>query len=480
MDVMAGQAGPSTSTDEAVETDINVLPVPLAEVEGLTAGVDENDDREIEFPWDEEARKSRVAPLPIKFQETVVNVDCHPSQNLVACAYIDGDVTVNRFCIEDEEGKSGKHGEELFSYLDYDLACRVVRFDEDGTKVITASANKDLTIHDLETEEVVVTYANAHDAPIYCLSPLTPFIIATGDDDGVVKVWDTRKPDKEIVSMKESEDFISSMINAEEGAKKLVTTSGDGHLVAFNLRQRKVELKSEMLDTELLSMAPIRNRSKLVVGDGNGVCDVFNWNEWGYYADKFPVMEGNSLDCMTAVTDSIVVTAGISGSLKAVHFNPNRLLGEVGCHGDVTGIRTPIDGLALSHCNQIMASCGHDNYVRFWNVAHLHEVDPEKLPKKAKNAMARRQLDPDSKKNAFFADLIGYDKTSNGGEDGEEDESGEDSGDDDDNSEDESDDDDDDSADDVKSKKVQLNDIEEEEEEESDSDSDSPPKKKAK
>ena len=53
--------------DSEKRYDEDALPVPLEQVEMLTGGVDENDDRVVEFPWDEEARKARIAPRPIKF-----------------------------------------------------------------------------------------------------------------------------------------------------------------------------------------------------------------------------------------------------------------------------------------------------------------------------------------------------------------------------------------------------------------------------
>ena len=76
-------------------------------------------------------------------------MDCHPSEDLVACAHIDGVVSVHRFCSadtkpdedddeeeeqqEEEEAATagkGRHGEEVFSYLDYEEACRVVKFNQ--------------------------------------------------------------------------------------------------------------------------------------------------------------------------------------------------------------------------------------------------------------------------------------------------------------------------------------------------------------
>ena len=60
--------GEEASDDVPKRFDEDALPVPLEEVETLTGGVDENDDRTVEFPWDEEARRNRLAPRPIKFE----------------------------------------------------------------------------------------------------------------------------------------------------------------------------------------------------------------------------------------------------------------------------------------------------------------------------------------------------------------------------------------------------------------------------
>ena len=139
-------------------------------------------------------------------------------------------------------------------------------------------------------------------------------------------------------------------------------------------------------------------------------------------------------------------------------------------------------------------------------MAHLAEVDPEKLPKKKRESSKKAQLNPDAKvsprshrfvsetfvhrsphpppktpstpqKSAFYHDLAGYDKV-------EADDEEDDSDDDDDDSDDDGSDDDDAK---VKGSNGNLGSIEEEDEEEgddsSDEDSDSgppPPKKKHK
>ena len=57
--------------------------------------------------------------------------------------------------------------------------------------------------------------------------------------------------------LRESHDFISSMA-VDGGKRTLVVTSGDGRLYAFDLRQRKLEQRSDCNESELLSLAIVK------------------------------------------------------------------------------------------------------------------------------------------------------------------------------------------------------------------------------
>ena len=61
-------------------------------------------------------------------------------------------------------------------------------YSRDGTKLITASAAKDVTFHDFHTEEVDVCFSDAHGDAVYAICVLSESLIASGDDAGVVKV----------------------------------------------------------------------------------------------------------------------------------------------------------------------------------------------------------------------------------------------------------------------------------------------------
>ena len=78
---------------------------------------------------------------------------------------------------------------------------------------------------------------------------------------------------------------------------------------------------------------------------------------------------------------------------------PNRFLGVVGEHGG----EFPVENLALSRDKKLLASCSHDQKVKFWNV---ETVKKEKINirKKAKKSNKSRYL-KSSQQGDFFSGL---------------------------------------------------------------------------
>ncbi|CAI8015450.1 WD repeat-containing protein 55 [Geodia barretti] len=61
------------------------------------------------------------------------------------------------------------------------------------------------------------------------------------------------------MSVRESKDFISDMA-CNDDSTTLLATSGDGTLSAFDLRQKKLEQRSDQSESELLSLAIVKVR----------------------------------------------------------------------------------------------------------------------------------------------------------------------------------------------------------------------------
>ncbi len=99
-------------------------------------------------------------------------------------------------------------------------------------------------------------------------------VLVSGDENGEIKVfgtlrlisylsnlcslqiWDTRSW-KAPFCFNENHDFISSMA-VDDAKRTLLAASGDGTLCAFDLRQRRLDQRSDGNESELLSLAIVK------------------------------------------------------------------------------------------------------------------------------------------------------------------------------------------------------------------------------
>ena len=112
-------------------------------------------------------------------------------------------------------------------------------------------------------------------------------LFATGDDGGVLKLWDMRQRTNDpVFTLKEVEDYISSIVTNDQ-CRYLLMTSGDGFLTTINIPQKKLYVQSEVYEEEMTCMGIFRKDSKLVVGSSKGNFYTFNWGQFGYHCDAF-------------------------------------------------------------------------------------------------------------------------------------------------------------------------------------------------
>jgi len=86
---------------------------------------------------------------------------------------------------------------------------------------------------------------------------------------------------------------------------------------------------------------------------------------------------------------------------RATHLFPQRHLGVVGQH------QLSVESLDISCDGQFIASCSHDQKIKFWNIKYFEDIQVDGK-KKAKKAEINRNL-PSSKcpnVSDFFSGLI--------------------------------------------------------------------------
>ncbi|GAB6023440.1 WD domain repeat-containing protein 55 [Chamberlinius hualienensis] len=327
----------------------------------------------------------------IKCQSNVVKLCYHPRESMLAGGTIDGPIFLWTF---DDSAQPLTSKE-----LNYNKkSCRSVRFSLSGDNLYSIDRNKSLKVYNLETERVILLAktADERNCSPYCLEVIDENTLATGDDNGTVKVWDLRSK-KSTMEEKQMDEFVSSL-NMAKDRKTLIVTSGEGTVTAFNIRARRMQLQSELCGTEFTCSTFVKGGQKFVVGCHKGILHIFNNGEWGNISDRFPCHKP-SIDCLVKVNENIVCTGSLDGKIRAVSILPNKIIGIVGEHEDGSSI---ID-LALSSDGKTLASCCDNELVKFWDVGFLNKMKI-KHPKKKNKTRGQQHL-PSSRKNNFFSDL---------------------------------------------------------------------------
>ena len=79
------------------------------------------------------------------------------------------------------------------SSLHHDDSIRNVAFSKDGNIVYSTSSDRSIALVDMTKFEPKKIFNEAHECAISAICPINVNLFATGDDSGVVKLWDARR-----------------------------------------------------------------------------------------------------------------------------------------------------------------------------------------------------------------------------------------------------------------------------------------------
>ncbi|KAG8932469.1 WD repeat-containing protein jip5 [Tulasnella sp. 418] len=289
----------------------------------------------------------------------------HPAHDQVYAGLLTGEIKGFSY---DDAGDSS----EAFTVRPTKRSCRGLAIDKDGSQLFAVTKDKTLHTIDPRLGKVIDTKAEAHDSPINRVVTCMPQMIATGDDDGIVKLWDPRVS-THIRAYTRHFDFISDFLWLED-KKSLVSTSGDGTLTVMDVRAKKTEPIAQSIDQEdeMLSIAAIKQNSKIVVGTQLGMLSVFNRKSgWDDCVDRVPG-HPQSVDAIATITDDVIATGSSDGFIRMVQILPNKLLGVVGDHGEF-----PVERLKLSRDGKWLGSASHDEILKLTDVGNALEDSDE-------------------------------------------------------------------------------------------------------
>ncbi|KAI8090518.1 WD40-repeat-containing domain protein [Thamnidium elegans] len=312
-------------------------------------------------------------PAPLEFDNDIFHLDLHPSSDIVATGMINGRVHCYRYGLQEHE--------HLWTAKAFKKSCRGVSFTPDGSNLYAISRDRSIQLLDTETGSVIRVRETTHDSPINSLLVIDERMLATGDDQGVIKIWDSRK-EEAVMTYSEHEDYIADMTYSAQH-KTLLAVGGDGYLSTWDIRKPNVVAMSDQIEDELLSIELVKNGKKAVVGTQDGVLSLWSWGDWGDYNDRI-MGHPNSIEALCKLDEDTLATGSSDGIIRLVTVLPNEFQGALGDHGE----DMPIENLRLSHDKKYLVSSGHDDKLQFWDVAHLfaeesEAVDEEETEEKA-------------------------------------------------------------------------------------------------
>eukprot|EP00592_Proboscia_alata_P016641 CAMPEP_0194399884 /NCGR_PEP_ID=MMETSP0174-20130528/126907_1 /TAXON_ID=216777 /ORGANISM="Proboscia alata, Strain PI-D3" /LENGTH=499 /DNA_ID=CAMNT_0039196341 /DNA_START=980 /DNA_END=2479 /DNA_ORIENTATION=+ len=232
--------------------------------------------------------------------------------------------------------------------------------------------------------------------------------LATGDDEGMVRLWDTQLCHPESAEVARSKklpllplgcvshwnihtDYISDLVLDDKGTTMLVS-SGDCTLSACNLLRlggyetNSTDEKDNTLpkhvlgrtadqDDELLSIAILKRGKKVVVGTQLGILNCYSWNSWSDLNHRFPG-HPHSIDALLKIDEDTMLTGSSDGVIRIVQIQPDRLLGMLGGHHDGLPVEQMRFGGAEAK-TRVLGSISHDEKIRIWDASVLFDDDDD-------------------------------------------------------------------------------------------------------
>ncbi|MQL69996.1 hypothetical protein Taro_002302 [Colocasia esculenta] len=279
----------------------------------------------------------------------------HPSSPILATGLINGDLHLYRYAADSQP-------QRILEIHAHDESCRAARFIDSGRVILTASADCSILASDVETGNSIIHLEDAHEDPVNRLVNMTENTVATGDDEGCIKVWDTRERTC-CNTFDAHEDYISDMTFVST-SMQVLATSGDGTLSVCDLRKNKVKAQSEFSEDEPLSIVTMKNGRKVVCGTQTGAILLYSW---GYFKDCNDRFLGHPMSVTVLKLDEDTLISGADdGVIRLVGILPNRIIQPIAEHSEC-----PVEGLAFSHDKKFLGSISHDQMLKLWDLQEL-------------------------------------------------------------------------------------------------------------
>ncbi|KAL6584823.1 hypothetical protein OROMI_004112 [Orobanche minor] len=271
--------------------------------------------------------------MKIYLRDIAMDLDFHPSINIVAACLINGQLLVYHYDAEATRLlEVGAHAE----------SCRALRFINEGRAIVTGSLDCSILATDVETGAQIARLENSHGVGVSRIVNLTESTIASGDDEGCIKVWDTRQRTC-CNTFNINNEYVSDMTFASDSMKLIGTSNG----------------------------------RKVVCGTQNGTLLLYSWGFFEDCSDRFVDLSPNPVNALLKLDEDRIITGTENGLISFVGILPNRFIQPIAQHSKYG---YPVERLAFSHDKNFIGSISHDQILKLWDLDESLQESENTMP----------------------------------------------------------------------------------------------------
>jgi WD40 repeat protein len=342
--------------------------------------------------------KQSYIPDPIQHDSFVLSTDFHPKQDIIVTGQISGQIEIHKYSTK------GNECVKKYKKIHTD-SVRGLQLNFDGDKIMTSSMDRSWAMIDMEAQVPILRVSNAHDVGITASCSYDNNTFVTGDDNGMIRIWDVRSK-KVIDTLTEHGDYISSFDYVPED-DRLFAGSGDGCLMAYDMKKHELIITSETIRDDILSVLAIQEYNIVLAGTNGGKVYVFPYRVPYKSNNAFP-SKADSVDSMLLLRDNFFACASVDGDIHMYQCKTAKRREHCKRIADHEGAVTKI---SLSRDGMFLSSCG-DDMVKFWDVGQMFriQVEQEGFDEEGNVVMKKPEMRTNSQRNLFFSDFVNQDK----------------------------------------------------------------------